>query len=291
MNKQYLSSTRTQEPVLLSREAMSPPTTRRGYRPALVQARNKAAAKRVKLSAHHMADYKSLDQCGSDTEEDSDAEEVAQLYLAKTPPPKKNSPYLQQIYDSDKDQPLFSHRFHADTNANDDIELQINPTLSALAKKMGKQDSSNKEDPVPPSSSNPFDAKNKLNPKYPSSPKLSSSTFKVDLPRRSAPTQNPPPAQTIPTYRTRYPSDTQFHHGSAGIDPLGAYSRPVAGQRLQHGSAATTRHHQIVSGSFGSFEPGRPLRFDEREYQLLAGGKRKRGELDIFKGKPWLRRE
>lgn len=35
-----------------------------------------------------------------------------------------------------------------------------------------------------------------------------------------------PPAPTTP-YPTRSPTATQFHHSSAGIDPMGAYNRPI----------------------------------------------------------------
>ncbi|CAO2655405.1 Nn.00g104690.m01.CDS01 [Neocucurbitaria sp. VM-36] len=107
------------------------------------------------------------------------------------------------------------------------------------------------------------------------------------------------PAPAIAPYRPRTPHDTQFNRGSAGIDPLGAYNRPIhplpAARQL--GAAADQAPlRRIVSGSFGSFEGGRPGRFDERAYRLGQGtgggeeGEKGEGKLDVFKGKPWLRR-
>ncbi|KAL6702841.1 hypothetical protein ACN47E_000868 [Coniothyrium glycines] len=124
------------------------------------------------------------------------------------------------------------------------------------------------------------------------------------------------PASPLPTitqvplgHRTRHPGDSQFHHSSAGIDPLGAHNRPLAGlpSRGRAGRAAGKgRGRVIVSGSFGSFD-GAVGRFDERAYRMgpgalkRAGGggeEKEKGEgegdvskgLDVFKGKPWLKR-
>lgn len=128
------------------------------------------------------------------------------------------------------------------------------------------------------------------------------------VPISAYPILPPPPALLPPpaAYRARTPNDTVFNRGSAGIDPLGAYNRPIK-------PLPTCRHDtevlqappiRIVSGSFGSFE-GQPSRFDERAYRLLPGsGATEKGgneeqregkgklakKLDPFKGKPWLRR-
>jgi hypothetical protein len=86
------------------------------------------------------------------------------------------------------------------------------------------------------------------------------------------------PAGYDPSYRMRYPDDTRFHHGSAGVDPIGAHARRITkGQAGTHSTAgkAVRRHHRIVSGSFGSFEVNKPSRLDERKYRLLQHAKKK----------------
>ncbi|KAH7384265.1 hypothetical protein DE146DRAFT_770042 [Phaeosphaeria sp. MPI-PUGE-AT-0046c] len=145
------------------------------------------------------------------------------------------------------------------------------------------------------------------------------STNKTKFPVPPAPSPLPAPA-----YPIRNPTATQFHHSSAGIDPMGAYSwriKPLPNRRVsttisQHPfpgpgarlwgplSLLHQQHHQtvglveqqtvrrIVSGSFGSFE-GAVGRFDERAYRLgVKADNKESGEekLDPFKGRPWLRR-
>jgi hypothetical protein len=175
--------------------------------------------------------------------------------------------------------------------------------------------------------------------------------------KKDIPTQSP-----MTPYPSRDPAATQFHHGSAGIDPLGALNRPIkpipkrrlpsstisphitsSAMRVGIEGASPSLHNlppgtlglhhdtkghsqmmppppnlprpgapptppsprnhlvppvrpnRIVSGSFGSFDGSGQGRFDERKYRLGPKEDRKaldQGEkkLDVFKGKPWLRR-
>ncbi|KNG52538.1 hypothetical protein DDE82_007155 [Stemphylium lycopersici] len=84
-------------------------------------------------------------------------------------------------------------------------------------------------------------------------------------------------ATTPSLYRPRTPTDTLFHRGSAGVDPLGNLNRPfrytsvqVRREEADNGQPSTwvQRPRRVVSGSFGSFEGGRVGRFDERGYRL-----------------------
>ncbi|KAF1933181.1 uncharacterized protein M421DRAFT_395141 [Didymella exigua CBS 183.55] len=123
------------------------------------------------------------------------------------------------------------------------------------------------------------------------------------LPARPA----PPPAP-VTELRARNPAQvsTIFHHGSAAINPLGAYIHPVPHVHKTPQAAPVTppqeKPRQIVSGSFGTFD-GAPGRFDERPYLLLPGGTmdgRAHGKRDgrgmderpgmAFRARPWLKR-
>lgn len=105
------------------------------------------------------------------------------------------------------------------------------------------------------------------------------------------------PLPPVVQYRHRREEETQFHRGSAGIDPLGNYNRPVKllPKRARHPAApladtsvvgtdaapdvpvaALGGARRIVSGSFGSFDEVPRGRFDERAYRL--GPKGGRGE-------------
>lgn len=121
---------------------------------------------------------------------------------------------------------------------------------------------------------------------YPTLPSFSSFSSSQGLPLQPSPTMQPPAilvhspptdillpalnslAGYIPTYRPRTPRDTVFHRGSAGINPLGAFDRPLR-PMLRPVTPGATRPHRIVSGSFGSFEQTPPSRFEERKYRLL----------------------
>jgi hypothetical protein len=90
----------------------------------------------------------------------------------------------------------------------------------------------------------------------------------------------------LPHNRLRCPTDTQFHHGSAALDPLGAYNRAVKPLRSRQqvplrGTEDGVK--KIVSGSFGMFDGG-VSRFDGRGYRMGL----KKEEGDVFKGMDWL---
>lgn len=131
-------------------------------------------------------------------------------------------------------------------------------------------------------------------------------------------------------YHIRAPDSvsTIFHHGSAAINPLGAYARPILPTKrpsplvtppppaftTSNVPSATPvpekpvveKRRRVVSGSFGTFE-GAPGRFGKRPYQLLPGksederarAKRVDGIEDLkrvpemgmeVKKRPWLRK-
>ncbi|KAF3053849.1 hypothetical protein E8E11_011077 [Didymella keratinophila] len=129
------------------------------------------------------------------------------------------------------------------------------------------------------------------------------------LPNRPAAVPAP-----ITALRSRDPTQvsTIFHHGSAAINPLGAYTRPFAhirqrpqAQQPQAQPSASDsqltspsgpvlppeKRYRVVSGSFGTFE-GLPGRFDERPYRLLPGRKDEKNEeaRPMYKARPWLRK-
>ncbi|KAF1921438.1 hypothetical protein BDU57DRAFT_49891 [Ampelomyces quisqualis] len=125
-------------------------------------------------------------------------------------------------------------------------------------------------------------------------------------------------------YPPRDPNTTQFHHSSAGIDPLGAHNRPImplptrrrnAVPNVPEGNFTTlhampsnrsraegpqvhganrllpsrapslpARSERIVSGSFGSFEGGMVNRFEERGYRLLPASRREEGGRSTGQG-------
>lgn len=122
----------------------------------------------------------------------------------------------------------------------------------------------------------------------------------------------------ITALRARDPTNvsTIFHRGSAAINPLGVYTRPLAqlahtrkrprpetaqpeAQPSTSGALLTSppgpvqppeKRRRVVSGSFGTFE-GAPGRFDERPYRLLPGRRdRKEDERSVFKARPSLKK-
>jgi hypothetical protein len=104
-----------------------------------------------------------------------------------------------------------------------------------------------------------------------------------------------PPAPAL-AHRVRAPENpsTIFHHGSAAIDPRGAYARPVPlllrGKKRESGESSAEpqfKARKIVSGSFGTFE-GQPGRFSERPYRLLQGprGGKEGEEGRVFEARP-----
>ncbi|KAF2706068.1 hypothetical protein K504DRAFT_460154 [Pleomassaria siparia CBS 279.74] len=78
-------------------------------------------------------------------------------------------------------------------------------------------------------------------------------------------TRTPPTTDNPSGFGPRKPDDTRFHHGSAGVDPLGAHGRLLRPTL----PPKTRRGRLIVSGSFGTFENTPTSRFDERGYRLL----------------------
>lgn len=254
--------------------------------------------KRRKISEQYGIDIPEED-LGSDTEpEDEDyAEALSQEYLNKMT--------------DDVETPVNMADDHV-SETSEEFTLEINQTIQSLSQSQQEQalvDDDSDED----GDSESEDDERAI--KYPKLSTLSSAAFAQDLnPRDPSPnpipdivvhppaTMLPPPSAQTPagyssTYRPCRPNDTMYHRGSAGIDPLGAHNRLTRpGPSID--AMLATRPHRIVSGSFGSFEPSRPSRFDEREYRLVAAGeKRKREEkvkkpreADPFKGKPWLKR-
>jgi hypothetical protein len=108
--------------------------------------------------------------------------------------------------------------------------------------------------------------------------------YNLALPGRPAPLPLP-----ITALRARDPAcvSTIFHHGSAAINPLGAYTRPPV---AVPNSSPPEKRRRVVSGSFGTFA-GAPGRFDERPYCLLLGRKdgKEQKERMMFKARPWVR--
>lgn len=228
---------------------------------------------------------------------------MAKTYLSNLPDDADISANVQE-HDTRRQRTFNRSR----EQVNHSFMLQVNPTISALAKGMrgdqkAKGDLSD-ECIVAESSDNDVEG----NVHHPEPLALRSRSFGHALghqhhlpqPRTVTPQNQNSPAPTIlresygpipsgycTNYRARHPTDTQFHRGSAGIDPLGAHNRRIhlSNTLLRSSQAGVTPRYRIVSGSFGSFGPSKPSRFDEREYRLFpansgagVGEKRKRGE-------------
>lgn len=112
---------------------------------------------------------------------------------------------------------------------------------------------------------------------YPTLPSIASFDSEPPLyahpaPENVPPPETPTPAGYLPSYRPRNPKDTMYHHGSAGVNPLGAHARGVTKveAKKRHPAVDALRKHRIVSGSFGSFEGAQPNKFEERTYRLMT---------------------
>jgi hypothetical protein len=137
-----------------------------------------------------------------------------------------------------------------------------------------------------------------------STPQVTSSATRVGIQGPSPPLAYPlPRSSQVPHPHTSQTSNTHTK-GHVQITPTpGRGEVPTTPSDRVHPLPAV-RPSRIVSGSFGSFDGSGQGRFDERKYRLGPkgdGGKKDeedkgkgkgKGEkgLDLFKGKPWLRR-
>jgi hypothetical protein len=233
---------------------------------------------------------------GSDTEEDSDAEEFVKKYIGRSTNPVIENPHT-----------VFGEGFIVNRSMGGGLHVHYAPRShiargckASPATEMTSQPRKLRVDPSRTkhhqSSNPPQKPQGVVNDvQYPILPSVSASyepftpQKNVREERRRIPEATPypglPPIQPTtplgydPSYRPRYIDDTRFNQGSAGVNPLGAHARPITKTPNAHSKAgnAIRRHHRLVSGSFGSFEVNKPSRFDERNYRLLQRSRKKDG--------------